>query len=197
MKGTDAFCPKTGAPLSEEPHYDERGQPRRAALSGDAATEPEVEGELTAGAARSATAALFNRFRRCHQYHREADQAVYRRAALALRRLKRVATGPEEWDIHVWYALKRRLDDGDHDTGWMDVHAEPRCPGCHGRLVYDAPDDGAVHAHCGTNCTGGQRDRLPEIRETIAGLYARAFDEPVEGGSFLRFRRGRPDSGNS
>ena len=181
-----AFCPKTGAPLSERRHYDERGHPSRVPIEERTPSGMKPDGELTNGAIRSSTEAIFNYFRRCHQRHCEEDGALYRKAVLELRRLKKAATGIEEWDIHIWYALQYRLAD-DHDVGWMDVHAEPRCPDCHGRLKYEQLGPHDVIGRCGTNCTARGADRLPAVRETIASLYSRAFSAEADIDDLLRF----------
>lgn len=186
MIGEDAFCPKTGAPLSEQSHYDEQGQPCRIVTANEHSLASQSAGELTTGAARSSKAALFNRFRDCHQHHRPADDALYRKAALALSRLKRTAEGTASWDVHVWYALQRRLTETGHDVEWMHAHVAPRCPHCHGQLRYEEYDTGDVAARCATNCTASH-DQLPEIRETIATLYREAFDEPVAATDFIQF----------
>lgn len=187
MIGDDAFCPKTGAPLSEETHYDEENRRRHVVLPDENSLASQSVGELTHGALRSSKAALFNRFRRCHRRHHEVDDALYRKAALALSRLKRTATGCEQEDIYVWYALQRRLTVAGYETEWMDVHVEPHCPHCHGRLKYEPYDTGDVYATCGTDCTESRANHLPELRETIADLYARAFDDPVTADDFLQF----------
>lgn len=187
MIGKYAFCPKSGAPLSERRHYDERGHPSRVPIEEGVPSDAKPEGKLTNGAVRSSTRALFNYFRRCHQRHCEEDEATYRRVLLELRRLKGTATGKEEWDIYMWYALQYRLAADDYDAAWMDTHAEPRCPDCHGRLKYEQLAPGDVIARCGTNCTASGADRLPAIRETIASLYSRAFDDDADAEEFLRF----------
>lgn len=179
MIGDDAFCPKSGASLSDERHYDDRGAVRRAVTSDEHAGAA-AEGELTMGALRSSTAALFNRFRRCHRRHRTADPAQYRKAALAIRRIKRTAEGQVERDIYVWYALSQRLDRLGFETEWMHAHARLRCPSCHGWLKFEQYDTGEIAARCGANCDGGNGDRLPAIRALIADAYAAAFDEEIE-----------------
>lgn len=188
MIGNNSFCPKSGAPLSEERHYDEGGRPRRAVRSKGAPDHVATDGELTNGAVRSARTALFNYFKRCHQYYGDADEGLYQRASLALRRLKSTATGTQEWDVYVWYALEKRLQRTGFETGWMHAHATLRCPHCHGRLAYREFADSVV-AQCGTNCTDDNADRLDEIRRLLADLYAETFsdDEPPEADAFLRF----------
>jgi hypothetical protein len=174
MLGKDAFCPKSGAPLSEERHYDESGHPRRAVeADGDGPTA--TAGELTNGARRSTTRALLRHFRRCHERHHEADPTLYRTASTSLCRLKRTATGRQAWDVHVWYALRHHLRRQGHDVEWMGAHAGLRCPGCHGRLRFERRG-AVVTASCGSNCDGTGTDRLPEIRSAIARLVAAAFD---------------------
>lgn len=184
MIGNDAFCPKSGAPLSEEQHYDDAGTPRRAVVDDGRTTEAPV-GELTNGSHRSSTAALAAYFRRCHRRREPADDALYREAAVELRRLDRAASGRQAWDVNVWFALKHRLERAGHDVAWMGACATPRCPRCHGRLRYDRVGDDVV-ARCGTRCGDDGRDRLPEIRDTVATLYAAAFDDrPTD--DLLRF----------
>lgn len=189
MIGENAFCPKTGAPLSDERHYDDQGHPQRAPIEDCVPSDIHSDGELTTGAIRSSRTAVFNYFRWCHQRHNTADQSFYRKALLGIRRLKRTATGKQDWDIHLWYALQHWLaTEFDYETDWMDAHAEPRCLHCHGRLKYDETVDGTVYAQCGANCTGNHMDQLPVIRETIARLYSQAFDDPsVEETDFLQF----------
>lgn len=174
MKGPHAFCPKTGASLSSDRHYDADGRYRRHPVDdGDAAPSP--DGELTNGERRSSTVALFGRFRRCHRRHRDPDDDLYRTAALALRRLKRATTADDAWDLYVWSALGEYLARDGHDVEWMAAHVEPRCPGCHGRLRYDRCGD-ALHARCATDCGGCGPDALATIRDRVAALYGRAFD---------------------
>lgn len=187
MIGNDAFCPKTGAPLSEENCYDDEGSSYRTTQADEFTPQSHLPGEFTNGAVRSSKSALFNQFRRCHQRHCESDAALYRKAALGLSRLKRIADGRQEWDVHVWYALQRRLHSKGFDVEWMDTHAEPRCPDCHGRLTYERYDNGDVRAECGTRCTGLDTDKLSEIRETIADLYSQAFQETISSDDLLQF----------
>lgn len=118
----DGFCPKTGAPLSEELEYDEQGHPQRATIPDEFTAGSQLPGELTNGAVTSSKAALFNHFRRSHQRHSEANDDLYRKAALGLHRLKRTAEGTEDWDIHVWYALRRRLAESGFEAEWMHTH---------------------------------------------------------------------------
>ncbi len=175
MKGDYAFCPKSGAPLSEEIHYDELGHAHRHVLGDDTHVEQQQDGELTNGSLRSSKTALFNYFRRCHDDRREPNSKLYSRAALALSRLKRTASGTEEWDMYVWFALAERLEVHGFDACWMNAHIEPRCPQCAGRLKYERLVGDELVARCGTNCTTDSRDRLAEIRETVVDLYGRAF----------------------
>jgi hypothetical protein len=187
MIGNDAFCPKTGAPLSEENCYDDQGNSQRAALPNELTAESHLSGELTNGAVRSSKSALFNRFRRCHQRQSEANSALYRKAALALSRLKRAADGRQGWDIYLWYALQRRLSDKSFEVDWMHAHVEPRCPHCHGQLTYELYDNGDVRAECGTRCTDSRIDKLAEIREMVADLYSQAFGEVISPDDLLQF----------
>lgn len=175
MKGHYAFCPKSGAPLSETVHYDEVGRPLRHAVSDGHVAKTEPSGELTNGALRSSKVAVFNYFRRCHQRHHDDDGQLYSKTAVALSRLKRAASGTTEWDMYVWFALGERLAERGFDVGWMNAHIEPRCPHCAGRLSYDQFGADAITARCGTNCTGDDADRLTEIRADVVDLYDAAF----------------------
>lgn len=183
----DGFCPKTGAPLSEELEYDEQGHPQRATIPDEFTAGSQLPGELTNGAVTSSKAALFNHFRRSHQRHSEANDDLYRKAALGLHRLKRTAEGTEDWDIHVWYALRRRLAESGFEAEWMHTHAEFRCPHCHGDLKYGRDDNGNVYALCGTNCTEDKANQLRTIREIIASLYFRSFTDSIDIETFLQF----------
>ena len=118
-------------------------------------------------------------FRRCHRRHADPNDDLYRRAALALGRLKRAATGRQECDVIVWYALSERLAQEGFDVDWMSAHAEPRCPDCYGRLTYDDAPDGPI-ARCAGSCCERRADRLTRIRSTVCSLFARTFpDEPT------------------
>lgn len=187
MIGEDAFCPETGASLSEETHYDAQGAPQRTTLPDEFTGESDLPGALTTGARRSSKTALFNRFRRCHQCHRDPNNKLYRKAALCLTRLKRAADGQQSWDIHIWYALHYRLARTGFDVEWMHTHVEPRCPDCHGRLNYTLYDNGDVQAECGTRCTDDRRDKLPVIRRMIADLHTHAFGESIDPTELLSF----------
>lgn len=190
MLGTDAFCPKSGAPLSDKKHYDDQGHGKRAVLSDEHLGETLSVGELTNGAVRSTKTALFNYFRRCHQRHHEPDNTLYRKASLVFTRLKRAATGKQEYDVHLWYAARERLRRAGHETSWMRAHAVLRCPHCHGRLKYEEFVGDDLIAHCGTNCTNDHADQLTEIRELLADLYTQAFpdaSDSVDADSFLQF----------
>lgn len=175
MKGHHAFCPKSGAPLSEDVHYDEIGRSLRHAVADDQPTQTQSDGELTNGALRSSKVAVFNYFRRSHQRHHEEDARLYTKAAVALSRLKRTASGKSEWDMYVWYALGERLARRGFDVKWMNVHIEPRCPECAGKLKFQQFSAEGVTAFCGTNCADDNADRLAEIRETVVDLYCTAF----------------------
>ncbi|MFC4990390.1 hypothetical protein [Saliphagus infecundisoli] len=171
MIGDHAFCPTSGASLSEESHYDERGVPQRAPATDDPVP-------LTTGGTRSSRRALLRYFRRCHRRHADPDGKLYGRASLALARLKRTANAREGRDEIVWYALGERLARHGFEVAWMHAHAEPRCPDCGGRLAFERGPSGLV-ARCGLSCAHGG-DRLDEIRGLVASLHERAFpDEPT------------------
>lgn len=178
MKGKYAFCPRSGAPLSEERHYDDTGRAQRVPVPGSVASETRPDGELTNGALRSARTALFNHFRESYRRHHEADDdRLFTKTALALTRLKRAATEQTEWDMYVWYALGERLSRAGYDVAWMNAHVEPRCPDCAGPLKYRQLVD-TVSGRCATNCTGDNADALARIRTTVCDLAEGAFDAP-------------------
>mgnify|MGYP006993518559 CR=1 FL=1 len=187
MIGTDPFCPKSGAPLSRDRHYDEAGRGKRAVTATDRSSARGTVGELTNGAVRSARTALLTYFKRCHRRHAEADDELYRRGSVALRRLKSAASGRQEWDVHVWFALKHRLASAGHEVEWMNDHATLRCPACAGRLRYRRTP-GDVVATCGTDCDDSGGDALAGIREVVASLYASAFAaDPPDTDEILQF----------
>ncbi|KZN26421.1 hypothetical protein A4G99_20385 [Haladaptatus sp. R4] len=177
MKGQYAFCPKSGAPLSENVHYDELGRSSRHVVSDDSLQRMETEGEMTNGSLRSSKIALFSYFKRCYERHYAANSKLYSRSTIALGRLKRTASGRDAWDMYVWYALAERLARLGFDAEWMNAHIEPRCPQCSGRLKYEQLACDEIIGICGTDCTDDRSDRLEEIRETVADLYSRAFAE--------------------
>ncbi|WP_222919789.1 hypothetical protein [Natrinema sp. SYSU A 869] len=179
MIGEHAFCPTSGASLSREVHYDERGRPERVPQSDDLSPNASLDAPLTMGKRRSSRRALTTYFRRCHRRHADANDDLYCHAALLLARLKRAATGCQERDVIVWYALGERLARDGFSVTWMTSHAEPRCPECGGRLTYVAGPDGPI-GHCGGSCHGTRDDRLTTIRETVCSLFARTFpDDPT------------------
>ncbi|MFC7136152.1 hypothetical protein [Halobaculum litoreum] len=92
MKGSNAFCPTTGASLSEELHYDDRGRAERAPVD-DCPPGVAPTGELTNGERCSSATALTVHFRRSRRASGPADDAIDRAAALAIRRLKRAGGG--------------------------------------------------------------------------------------------------------
>lgn len=179
MKGDDAFCPKTGAPLSEEKHYDEDGKARRAPVDDGLPSDVTPEGELTNGAHCSSTEALCIHFRRTHQQHEAADDSLYRKAALGLRRLKRAASHGLEWDLYVWYALRAWLEESGYDVDWMQFHGEPRCPDCYGPLRYEPVGEDVI-GRCATGCNEHNGDRLEQLADSVAELYEEAFDERID-----------------
>lgn len=189
MIGKDAFCPRSGATLSRERHFDGNGRPWRAVQPDESAVVSGNVGELTTGAVRSSRSALVNHFERCHERHAEPDERLYVRASLAFKRLKASAEGRQDWDVHVWYALKRRLDRMGYDVGWMDAHAQLRCPNCHAALRFELAESGEVVAQCGVDCLARPVEDLTELREVIASLYRAAFDEddPPDPERFLEF----------
>lgn len=179
MIGKYAFCPTSGASLSREVHYDERGRPERVPQDDDLSPNATLDAPLTTGKRRSSRRALVTHFRRCHRRHDDPDDDLSRRAALAIGRLKRAASGRQERDVVVWYALAERLARDGFDVDWMGAHAEPRCPSCSGRLTYVVGPDGPI-GRCGGSCDDTGEDRLETIRETVCSLFAQTFpDDPA------------------
>ena len=186
MIGTDAFCPKSGASLSEERHYDARGRGLRAVTDDDAARAAGTTGELTGGSVRSSRSALVAYFRRCHARHGAVDPDLYGTASLLVHRLLR-ARETQPPDVVVWYALERRLDALGYDAEWMHAHAALRCPACHGRLRYERIGD-ELTAHCGVSCSPEGEHALETIRVDVVSLYDDAFPDaaPLAADAVLR-----------
>lgn len=186
MIGTDAFCPKSGASLTDERHYDARGRGLRAVSGDETARAAGTTGELTGGAVRSSRSALVAYFRRCHTRHEAVDADLYGTASLLVYRLLR-ARETQPPDVVVWYALERRLDALGNDVGWMHAHASLRCPACHGRLRYVRVGD-ALTARCGVRCSPEGERALETIRTDVASLYDEAFPDadPLDADAVLR-----------
>lgn len=182
MIGTTAFCPKTGAQLSEERYYDEYGRALRVPIDDAFVAGETLNGELTTGAVCSSKRALLVHFRRTHQFYRPENAALYRNVALWLRRLKQAASGRQTPDMIVWLALSARVRQESHDVEWMLGHVSLRCPRCHGRLKYEQLGPGEIYARCGTNCTDDHADRLCELERLATDLYTQAF-EPAQSNS--------------
>jgi hypothetical protein len=180
MIGETAFCPKTGAKLSEECYYDEHGRALRVPVEDAHVSADALDGELTVGAVRSSQRALLTHFRRTHQFYRPENADLYRQVALWLRRLKRTASGPQSPDMVVWLALCARIRAAGYDAEWMLGHVELRCPRCHGRLTFEQRDTGTLFAECGTNCTDDDADRLIEIEDLARDLAVRTFQNSDE-----------------
>ncbi|WP_276253954.1 hypothetical protein [Halomontanus rarus] len=204
MIGEHAFCPTSGASLSQEIHYDEHGRSERAPRSDELTPTDALETPLTTGERRSSKRALSTYFQRCHRRHAESprdelvdgdERAVdetatedeidsededrpdlYRHATLALTRLKRAATGRQERDVIVWYALRERLARDGFDVAWMTAHVEPRCPDCGSQLVYVSGPNRPI-GRCPTSCTGDRHDRLRAIRTTVTALFERTYSD--------------------
>ncbi|MFD1512796.1 hypothetical protein [Halomarina rubra] len=175
MIGTDAFCPKSGASLTDERHYDARGRGLRAVSDDDVARAAGTTGELTGGAVRSSRSAIVAYFRRSHARHHPVDTDLYGTAALVVYRLFR-ARDTQPLDTVVWYALERRLAALGHDTEWMHAHAELRCPACDGRLRYERIGD-EITARCGVRCSPEGDAALETIRNDVVTLYGDAFPD--------------------
>ncbi|MWG33021.1 hypothetical protein [Halomarina oriensis] len=175
MIGIDAFCPRSGAPLTDDRHYDADGRGLRAVSDDDAALAAGTAGELTGGAIRSSRPALVAYFRRCHARHEPVDTDLYGTAALLVYRLLH-ARETQPPDVVVWYALLCRLDALGHDTEWMHAHAALRCPVCHGRLRYERIGDDLT-ARCAVRCSPEGDAALETLRHDVVSLYDDAFDD--------------------
>lgn len=136
-----------------------------------------VEAEFINGAARSSIQALVCHFRQCHQRYHAKNRRLYWAVSLAFTRLKWTASGAEQRDMYIWYALAERLAREGYNPEWMYVHVEPRCPRCLGKLIYDQLDTNRLTARCRVNCTDDNANCMVEIRETIAELYSQAFSQ--------------------
>lgn len=182
MKGAYKFCPDTGVELTDEQHFDERGQSKHAPDDENLPTDHWGErpvGLLTNGELVSDRHALANYFRRCHQRTHDEDGALYRSMALALRRLK---TRTDAWDVWVWYALAERLTTKDYQVEWMLNFTEARCPRCSGPLKWESTVRG-LQSKCAVNCRDEwNQDYLDvEIREQVQATYNSAFpDDAVD-----------------
>lgn len=175
MIGDNSFCPKSGAPLDPDKHYDEDGRYGRAVSDTEASRAIGSRGELTSGSVRSSKQALLVFFRRTHERHHDENAELYRRCALALRRLLG-ATSRQPLDVVVWYALERRLAALGYETDWMHAHGELHCPRCHGPLRFYQVA-GELTGICGTDCDDRRTDMLAELRESIVELYAATFPD--------------------
>ena len=175
MRGDFAFCPKTGARLSEERYYRADGPPLRVPVADEYVPAEAIDGELTAGAVCSSHRALLTHFRRTHGFYRSPDDDLYRTVALRLRELKRAASGLHASDMVVWLALYDHLNESGVDADWMLGHVEFRCPHCHGRLKYRQSEPETIHAECATDCTDDHAERLAEIERLATELARNVF----------------------
>lgn len=168
MKGVHRFSPSSGAELSRDRHRPGT-IPLREALDGS--------GELTNGRLVSDTSeSILRYFRRMHQrHHPEEDVELYRRAALAIKRLR----SEDPWDCWLWFALAERLHRQCHQAAWMLDHADARCPRCSSRLKWEPSAAGYPFARCASSC-GKDTERTIEVMDAIQELYEAAFD-PIDG----------------
>ncbi|MWG34839.1 hypothetical protein [Halomarina oriensis] len=162
----------------------------------------EREGSLTNGELISAGSGLLGYFRRKHRDVREADPALDRAAALAIKRIKAIDgegyDGLDTWsalstpDTYVWYALAERLAAKGHWSTWMLDHCNPRCPhsvegdekivNCAALLKFRPGIDGLEGV-----CSRHPNDHgtvhgygESQVRDRVASIYRRAFDEDLE-----------------
>jgi hypothetical protein len=184
MRGKHAFCPSSGALLSDER---ERPQEYRPGASPVRAPEPdEINQTLlepySRGANHSSASALVGYFRRMRRRHApEASPTIARQAALAIQRLKEPET--DVHDDYLWFALAERLhraeDYSRDELDWLWQCVELSCPRCYGPL-RDEPViiEDAAKSKCAINCTDDNRYVDDEIRETILKAYNKAFRKP-------------------
>lgn len=187
MHGAHAFCPESGSTLSEETIVLENGREVRYP-TGDNAYGDEAWA-LTTGARCSSRMALMSRFRECHErtwgtrwVDEEATEARYRRVALAIRQLKREnADVRDEW---IWFALAERLHRLGDPVDWMYDFADLCCPACEGPLQWLEAPRGTlpvcVNRCPGTKWHGGDNYVHHRIRDRIATVYNRTFDDPID-----------------
>lgn len=175
MKGTQAFSPTSGAPLSREKHRpgELHEAPAREADDGS--------GELTLGGRRSSRTALqqyWGRSYRKSHHGLEVPTDVAMAAGMALYKLKRQRTNPT--DHVVWLALCERLARRGHWSTWMFNHADPTCPRC-GSVCRVKPNlTGIDNVVCGSNCGAGtHNERSIEIVDRVLDLYNAAFETPI------------------
>jgi hypothetical protein len=167
MRGSQAFSPTTGSPLSDDKHQPGRVDetPLREALDGS--------GELTLGASKSTRVALqqyFDRAYRQSHHGRTAPAELVMTAGRALYELKRHA--PYARDDWVWIALCEYLIREGHWSTWMHNHVEPSCPRCSSRLRWKPSLVGLDWLECGSSCGAESHserslevDRLRGVRE--------------------------------
>jgi hypothetical protein len=181
MRGPQAFCPSTGAPLSDER---ERPQLYRPGASPVRAPKPDDFGEapttpLSRGANYSSTAALKRYFRRSYATHAPTDDGtVVRQAAAAIERLKEPET--DVHDDHLWFALAERLhrkyDYSAAALSWMWACVDLGCPHCYGVVTEEwRASEGEIQRKCAINCTDDNRYVDGEIRESIEEAYNKSF----------------------
>lgn len=180
MKGKHAFCPTSGASLTDERYYADTNIPFRAPVEDSIDDSWTLLGELTTGELVSSCTALISYFRRCQQ-KASADYYVdlYGKSAVDIRRLK---SETNAWDVWIWYALAEHLDRRGFDASWMPHFAEPRCPRCSSRLRYEPSATGYPNMICGASCGNETAsDRTVEIYERIKDVYNATFtDDTIE-----------------
>lgn len=167
---TRAISPANGSSLSDDRHYvGDRGRPLRVPLNDHTYGAPSFE--LTTGSAVSSKLALMNVVRRLHEQSHDPDDGLYRRSALALRRLKRGESDVrDEW---ILFALAERLAQLDYAVDWLRSNVEPVCPQCGGQLSWESSPRG-MSARCGTNCANGHYQNA-EIRNRVKDAFNAAF----------------------
>lgn len=186
MKGEHAFCPESGAQLSDQQHWvgGPSGRVPLRAADPESVPGPALE-ELTNGELVSRTEALIAHFRG-HCPDGAPDELVAK-AALDLRRLK---SQTDAWDCWVWLALAERLDRRGFEVDWMLGCAEPRCPRpqCSSRIQFGASVVGVPAMDCASRCgADSSSDRTGEIHDRIKAVYQLAFGDeaPIEQGEGL------------
>lgn len=171
MKGTNRFCERTGAPLSDDKlHPFDRPMPSiRAPDAGQWSL-------LTNGERISTFRALLRYWRRCYEATvDDPDGQLVSKAAVLLRDLKRAK---DDADVWIWHALQERLDRVGVDVDWMHGYAELPCPHCESALRFEQDAFGAIQAYCASFCRGRDGvDVWPAVCERVRTIYNAAVEE--------------------
>lgn len=174
MKGSHAFSPRTGSPLSSEKHHPGPvyEAPKREAEDGS--------GELTLGETHSSQLALLEYFHRAYSkshYGQPPPDDVKLLAGRALYELKRHAGGyRDEW---IWLALTEYLARNGIWSTWMHNHVDLPCPRCGSLCRWKPTIVGLDKVSCGANCGAEKHsERSIEIVDKVFAAYQAALGDP-------------------